>query len=88
MKRELVIINISGPEPAKNILKAELVRAGVSHQQLADLLTEASKAADVNGVGEVITKASVDNKLARGNFSADFFLQSLKVLHCEGCAYE
>ncbi|WP_434939707.1 DUF6471 domain-containing protein [Shewanella sp. HL-SH8] len=56
---------------AKNILKSELALRRISHQELASRLNEA-------GYDE--TKASIDNKLSRGTFSADFFLVSLFVI--------
>lgn len=73
MKREIVVINVVGPETATAILKSEMAKRGVSRQQLADMLSE---------IGVSVTKASIDNKLSRGTFSADFFLGCLRVLAC------
>ncbi len=73
MKREIVIINISDLETAAAILKAEMAKRGISRQQLADMLSQH---------GDPVTKASIDNKLSRGTFSADFFLECLRVMGC------
>lgn len=72
---DIVAINASGNETAKSILKAELARKDISYQRLAELM--ASK-------GWKLTKASLDNKMCRGSFSADFFLDALKVIGCQG----
>ena len=56
---------------AKKILKAELVFREVSHFELSIKLNE---------IGLNETKASIDNKLSRGTFSADFFLKSMMVI--------
>lgn len=53
---------------AKRILRAEMVRRGVSYDDLARLLAEA-------GVKE--TNKSLRSKLSRGSFTADFFLKAL-----------
>jgi hypothetical protein len=53
---------------ASRHLKAELKRAGLTYDELADRLKK-------HGFKE--TKASIANKLARGSFSATFFLASL-----------
>ena len=58
---------------ASRYLKAELKRAGVGYDELADRLTKA-------GMPE--TKASISNKLSRGNFQAAFLLASLKAVGC------
>lgn len=56
---------------AKKILKAELAFQEVSHQELCHRL---------NKLGLKETKASIDNKISRGTFSADFLIYSLLVL--------
>lgn len=73
IKRELVVINIADAETAKSVLKAEMSKRNISRQQLADMLSMH---------GEIITKASIDNKMSRGTFSADFFLNCLKIIGC------
>lgn len=77
MKCEIVLIGIGGSEPAKAILKAEMAKRGISRQQLAEMLSVR---------GETVTKASIDNKLSRGSFSADFFLECLRVIGCHEIA--
>jgi Domain of unknown function (DUF6471) len=57
----------------KRILKSELVKRGLSTEDLTVLLNE-------NGCTE--TKSSVDSKISRGTFSASFFLKSLYVIGC------
>ncbi len=57
----------------KRILKSELVKRGVSTDDLVTLLNE-------NGCSE--TKSSVDSKISRGTFSASFFMQCLFVIGC------
>jgi Domain of unknown function (DUF6471) len=60
-------------DKVKRILKSELVKRGLSTEDLTVLLNE-------NGCTE--TKSSVDSKISRGTFSASFFLQSLYVIGC------
>jgi hypothetical protein len=52
-------------------LKAELKRRKVTYEQLATRL---------NDLGNQETKASIANKLSRGQFSALFFLDTLRVI--------
>lgn len=55
----------------KGLLKAELKRRGVTYAQLVDKL-------EAIGVHE--TEPNVRNKLARGKFTAVFFLQCLQAV--------
>lgn len=57
----------------KRILKSELVKRGLSTEDLTNLLNE-------NGCTE--TKSSVNSKISRGTFSASFFMQCLYVIGC------
>ncbi|TAG83655.1 MAG: hypothetical protein EAZ22_02320 [Cytophagales bacterium] len=57
----------------KRILKSELIKRGLSNEDLTLLLNE-------NGCAE--TKSSVDSKISRGTFSASFFMQCLYVIGC------
>lgn len=57
----------------KRILKSELVKRGLSTEDLTNLLNE-------NGFME--TKSSVNSKISRGTFSASFFMQCLYVIGC------
>lgn len=56
---------------AKNLLKAELRRKGVTYAQLAEKLAAL-------GVHE--TERNLNNKISRGGFSAAFLLQSLDAI--------
>ena len=58
---------------AKRLLKSELVKKGVSHQELSELLI---------GIGVKETKSSIDSKISRGSFSAAFFFQCMSVIGC------
>ncbi|MBA3985847.1 MAG: hypothetical protein H0X63_04560 [Flavobacteriales bacterium] len=60
-------------DKAKRILKSELVRRGISNNDLAKLLKE---------IGVQETKAGIDSKISRGSFSATFLLQCLTVIRC------
>lgn len=61
-------------EQAKNILRAELKRQGLSYKELADALGE-------RGVNE--TDKNIANKLSRGTFTAAFFIMVLDVIGCK-----
>lgn len=61
-------------EKVKRLLKAELVRRGISHSDLAGMLIK---------IGIEETKSSIDSKISRGTFSASFFIQCLAVIGCE-----
>lgn len=50
---------------AKNLLKGELKRKGITYAQLAEKLTE---------YGLTETEKNLNNKISRGGFSAAFFL--------------
>lgn len=56
---------------AKNLLKGELKRKGITYAQLAAKLGEM-------GVHE--TEKNLNNKIARGGFSAAFFIQCLEAI--------
>lgn len=56
---------------AKNLLKAELKRRGVTYAQLAEKLV----ALDVHE-----TERNLNNKISRGGFSAAFLLQCLHAI--------
>ena len=58
-------------ERAARHLKAELKRANITYEILAEMLKEQ---------GFVETKASISNKLARATMSAHFFLASLAAI--------
>jgi hypothetical protein len=56
---------------AKNLLKGELKRRGITYAQLADKLAEI-------GVSE--NDRNLNNKISRGGFSAAFLLQCLTAI--------
>lgn len=58
-------------EKAKRLLKSELVRRGVSSEDLVALL---------ENIGVEETKASIDSKISRGTFSAAFLIQCLNAI--------
>ena len=58
-------------ERTKRYLKAELKRADVTYEQLAQRMTE---------MGLKETKVSVASKLSRGGFGATFFLAATKAI--------
>ena len=66
--------NIDWNETAKRILKAELVKRGITNEMLAGLL---------NNFGFDETKQSVESKIYRGTFSAAFLFQCLTVMNCK-----
>lgn len=66
-------------ERAARHLKAELKRADLTYDQLAEKLKE-------HGFAE--TKASIANKLARSTLTASFFLACLAAMELEGVILE
>lgn len=61
-------------EQAKRLLKSELVRRGISNDELVGRL---------QAIGVEETKASVESKISRGTFSAAFLLQCLNAIGCK-----
>ncbi len=66
-------------EKAKRLLRAQMALKGVTAGQLAEKLT-------AMGVRE--TEKNVANKIARGGFTAAFFLQCLSVLGVQNLSLE
>ncbi len=66
-------------ELSKRLLKAELVKRGISHEELAKKL---------NDIGIKETKSSIDSKICRGTFGASFLLQCLNVIGCQNLLIE
>lgn len=64
---------------ARNILKAEIVRRGMTYERLAKRMQEM-------GVEE--TSSSIANKMSRGTFSFVFFLQCMRALGVDNVAIE
>lgn len=64
-------VNVEFETKAKNLLKAELKRKGVTYAQLAAKLAE---------IGVHETERNLNNKISRGGFSAAFLLQCLEAI--------
>ena len=58
---------------AKGILRAEMTRRGITYDGLAALLARS---------GSADTAVNLRNKVARGGFSAAFFLRCLSAMGC------
>jgi hypothetical protein len=58
----------------KGILRAEMTRRGVTYEGLSERLAE---------LGVKDTAVNIRNKVARGGFSATFFVQCLAALGCQ-----
>ena len=58
---------------AKNLLKAELKRRGVTYAQLVEKLA---------AIGVTETERNLNNKISRGGFTAAFLLQCLEAIGC------
>ena len=71
IERKLAPANVEYEDKAKNLLKGELKRKGVTYAQLAEKLA-------LIGVHE--TERNLNNKVSRGGFSAAFLLQCLDVI--------
>ena len=65
------VVEIDWNEKAKRLLKSELVRRGISTEDLVGLL---------DNIGVEETKASIDSKISRGTFSAAFLIQCLNAM--------
>jgi len=72
-------INVEYEAKAKNLLKAELKRKGITYAQLAALLAE-------RGVQE--TERNLNNKISRGGFTASFLLLCLDAIGVKNLALE
>ena len=66
--RKLNPVNLEFEELAKNILKGELKRKGVTYAQLAERLAK---------IGVHDTERNLNNKISRGGFTAAFLLQCM-----------
>lgn len=64
-------VNVEYETRAKNLLKGELKRKGVTYAQLSEKLA-------VLGVTE--TERNLNNKIRRGGFTAAFLLQCLEAI--------
>ena len=64
---------------AKNILKAELKRRGISYGQLADRLT---------ALGTPENERNLANKISRGSFTAAFFMMCMDAIGAQNISLE
>ena len=60
-------------ENAKNLLKGELKRKGLTYSQLVEKLAE---------IGASETEGNLRNKISRGGFTAAFLIQCLEAIGC------
>ncbi len=67
-------MDIDWNEKAKRLLKSELIRRGISTEDLMELLSK---------IDVTETKASIDSKISRGTFSAAFLIQCLNAIGCQ-----
>lgn len=67
-------VNVEYETRAKNLLKGELKRKGVTYGQLVEKLA----AMDIHE-----TERNLNNKISRGGFSAAFLLQCLEAIGSE-----
>jgi len=65
------MVDAEWQERVKGMLKAELKRRGVGYRELAEKLT-------AMGIQE--NEANIKNKIARGGFTAVFFVQVMKAI--------
>lgn len=64
---------------ARNILKAEIVRRGMTYERIAKRMRDM-------GIEE--TSSSIANKMSRGTFSFVFFLQCMRALGADNVVIE
>ncbi len=67
-------VNVEYETKAKNLLKGELKRRGVTYAQLAEKLAQ---------IGVHENERNLNNKISRGGFSAAFLLQCLDAVGVE-----
>lgn len=66
-------INQEFEAKAKNLLKGELKRRGLTYGQLVEKLA---------AIGVTETERNLNNKISRGGFTAAFFIQCLSAVGC------
>ena len=64
-------VNVEYETRAKNLLKGELKRRGITYAQLAEKLAT---------VGVTENERNLNNKISRGGFTAAFLLQCLEAI--------
>jgi len=70
MTRKADPVNVEYETRAKNLLKGELKRRGITYAQLAEKLS---------AIGVSENERNLNNKISRGGFTAAFLLQCLEV---------
>lgn len=63
----------------KGILRAEMTRRAITYDQLAEKLAE---------LGVKDSAVNIRNKVARGGFSAVFFVQCLRAIGCDAVRFD
>jgi len=71
MTRKADPVNVEYETRAKNLLKGELKRRGLTYAQLAGKLA---------GIGVSENERNLNNKISRGGFTAAFLLQCLEAI--------
>lgn len=71
--------SIDWNEQAKRLLKSELVRRGITIDELGGRLA---------AIGVEETKSSLESKISRGTFSAAFLLQCMNAIGCRNFSPE
>ncbi len=66
-------------DKAKGILRAEIKRRNLNYEQLSEKLA-------AMGVAE--TPRNLSNKIARGGFTAGFFIECLEAIGCQSLRLE
>ena len=72
-------LNVQFEERAKNLLKGELKRKGVTYAQLAEKL---------GAMGIQETERNLNNKISRGGFTAAFLIQCLDAISTKNLLIE
>jgi len=75
MVAKLDPINVEFETRAKNLLKGELKRRGVTYAQLAEKLA---------AIGVTENERNLNNKISRGGFTAAFLIQCLVAIGAHG----
>jgi len=79
MNAEAVKTEDEWADHTKRIVRTEMVRRGVSYEGLAERLA---------ALGVHDTPVNMRNKIARGKFTAVFFLQCLEAVGCKTLALD
>lgn len=64
---------------AKNILKGELKRRGITYAQLAEKLT---------ALGAKESERNIANKISRGSFTAAFFMMCMEAIGARSVSFD